>query len=67
MEQNENKIFFLAIGLLLVAFLAFSFSGCVPPVPEIIDVTGVNITEEDQSMKVDDTTAVNCSSHSGRC
>jgi hypothetical protein len=55
MEQNENKIFFLAIGLLLIAFLALSFSGCVPPVPEVIDVTGVDITEEDQSMMVDET------------
>jgi uncharacterized protein YjdB len=55
MKQNKNKIFFLAIGLLLMVFLALSFSGCVPPVPEIIEVTGVDIVEEDQAMKVGDT------------
>src|SRR6056297_2364232 len=55
MEQNKNKIFFLTLGLLLVLSLAFAFSGCVPPVPEVIDVTGVSITEDDQSIKVDET------------
>lgn len=55
MEQNKNKIIFLAFGLLLILSLVFTFSGCVPPVPEVIEVTGVNITEEDQSMKVDET------------
>ena len=40
----------------LICFsLAIAFSGCVPPVPEVIDVTGVDITEEDQSIKVEET------------
>jgi predicted RNA-binding protein with TRAM domain len=50
-----NKIFFFTIITLLTAFLTFSLSGCVPPVPEAIDVTGVDITEEDQSIKVGET------------
>ena len=54
-KQNKNKFFFLAIVALLLVFLAFSFSGCVPPVPEVINVTGVDITEDDQSIKVGDT------------
>jgi hypothetical protein len=55
MRKNQNKIFFFTIVTLLTAFLIFSFSGCVPPVPEVISVTGVSITEEDQSIKVDET------------
>lgn len=53
--MEQNKKFFLAFGLLLIFSLAFVFSGCVPPVPEVISVTGVSITEEDQSIKVDET------------
>ena len=55
MKQNKNKIFFFTIVTLLTVFLAFSFTGCVPPVPEIIEVTGVEIADDDQSMKVDET------------
>ncbi len=55
MRKNQNKVFFFTIVTLLTAFLTFSFSGCVPPVPEVISVTGVSITEEDQSIKVDET------------
>jgi uncharacterized repeat protein (TIGR02543 family) len=55
MEQNKNKKFFLIFSLLLILSLTFAFSGCVPPVPEVIDVTGVDITEEDQSLRVDKT------------
>ena len=55
MEQNKNKIFLLTITLFLMFSLAFSLSGCVPTVPEVIEVTGVSITEEDQSLKVGDT------------
>ena len=55
MEQNKNKIFLLTIILFLMFSLAFSLSGCVPTVPEVIEVTGVSITEEDQSLKVGDT------------
>jgi len=55
MRKNQNKIFFFTIITLLTAFLTFSLSGCVPPVPEAIDVTGVDITEEDQSIKVGET------------
>ena len=54
MKQSKNKIIFLVFGLLLIISLAFAFSGCVPQLPEIIEVTGVDITEEDQSMKVDE-------------
>ncbi|MDD2353549.1 MAG: Ig-like domain-containing protein [Atribacterota bacterium] len=55
MQQNKNKTFLFIFGLLLMLSLVFTFSGCVPPVPEVIDVTGVEIVEEDQSMKVDET------------
>jgi hypothetical protein len=49
-----NKTFIPAVAI-LVLLLAGILSGCVPPVPEVINVTGVSITEDDQSMKVDDT------------
>jgi uncharacterized repeat protein (TIGR02543 family) len=52
MEQNKNKTFLFIFGLLLMLFLAFAISGCVPPVPEIIEVTGVDIIEEDQSLRI---------------
>src|SRR6056297_3042560 len=52
MKLNKTFIYVAAI---LVLLLAGILSGCVPPVPEVIDVTGVDITEGDQSMKVGDT------------
>jgi hypothetical protein len=55
MEQNKNKKFFLIFSLLLIFSLTFAFYGCVPPVPQVIDVNGVDITEEDQSLRVDKT------------
>jgi hypothetical protein len=61
-----NKTF-ISIAAIFALLLAGILSGYVPPVPEVIDVTGVSITEDDQSMKVGDTTAVNCSNHPGRC
>jgi uncharacterized repeat protein (TIGR02543 family) len=49
-----SKIFIPAAAI-LVLLVAGIFSGCVPPVPDVIEVIGVNITEDDQSMKVDET------------
>jgi len=46
---------FITVAAILVLLVAGILSGCVPPVPEVIDVTGVDITEDDQSMKVDET------------
>ncbi|MDD5638181.1 MAG: Ig-like domain-containing protein [Atribacterota bacterium] len=54
MKRNKDKIFLFTIVTLLTAFLTFSFTGCVPPVPEVIEVTGVSITEEDHSIEVGD-------------
>jgi hypothetical protein len=50
-----NKKFFLIFGLILMLSLPFALSGCVPCLPEVIEVTGVSITEDDQSVKVGDT------------
>jgi hypothetical protein len=46
---------FISVAAILVLLVAGILSGCVPPVPEVIEVTEVSITEEDQSMKVDET------------
>ncbi len=47
MKYNKN-IFY---SVLLIAFLIM-VAGCVPPVPQIIEVTEVNIPQEDQSLEV---------------
>jgi hypothetical protein len=52
-----SKIFMPVV--ILVVLLAGILSGCVPPVPEVIEVSGVEITEEDQTMKVDETLPLN--------
>jgi len=52
MKLNKS---FLSVAAILVLLLAGILSSCTPPVPEVIDVTGVEIVEEDQSMKVDET------------
>ena len=55
MKQHKNKKYFLAIAALLILSMSISLSGCLPPIPGVIDVTGVDITEEDQSIKVGNT------------
>ncbi|MFO7890921.1 MAG: hypothetical protein R6V04_11345 [bacterium] len=45
MKQNKK-----ILSIIILLILVFFFVGCVPPVPEVIDVTGVSITEEDQSI-----------------
>ncbi len=50
--MKANKIVFTIIILLLIDFI---LTGCAPPVPEVIEVTGVSIIEDDQSINIGDT------------
>jgi len=52
MKLNKT---FMSITAILVLVVAGILSGCVPTVPEVIEVTGVDISEDDQSIKVDET------------
>jgi len=49
MKLNKT---FISVAAILILLLAGILSGCVP---QVINVTGVDITEDDQSMKVGDT------------